>query len=62
MWQWFIVALVVAFVGMHLMGRGGCCGHSPRPLGGNKAPDSSKNVVTAGNGEARVHDHAPLCH
>lgn len=61
MWEWFIVALVVAFVGMHLMGRGRFCGHSHRPSGESKAPDNT-NAVTAGNGEARVRDHAPLCH
>jgi hypothetical protein len=62
MWQWFIVALVIAFVGMRLMGRGGCCGHSPRPSEEQKVPDSSTNAVTAGSGDARAHDHAPLCH
>ena len=47
--NWFWVALVAVFVGMHVFGHGGCGGH--RAHGEHKAPDEDAS------GKPPVHQH-----
>ena len=37
--NWFWVALVGVFIGMHLFGHGGCGGHGAHKASGESGPD-----------------------